>query len=198
MKEITIFFVSKENDKYDTDLHWLIQAFEHGDNFASHVAVGFSYLKGYGPIILEALGKGVILSDIHKYDDTPKQCRFTIELTDDQYAAVEKKAIEIAEMKMTYSFKSVILGGIADSCSRRLANFLAKLVGADKDKEMDCSEVGSTLIKAAFGDTCFAGAGSSLSQITPWRLYVLLLQDNLMGNIHFTQIRYGDKFIDVK
>lgn len=190
MKELTIIFVSKEEKQFDSDLHWLIQAFEHGDEFASHVAVSFDYLTGYGPVILEALGEGVVLSDIAKYDHTPKQCRLSIELTDEQYDAVKKKAVEIAELKMAYSFKSVLLGGIADTCSRRLANFLAKILRADVDKQMDCSEVGSTLVKAAFGDKTLVGASSSLSQITPWKLYVMLLQDNIMGNIHITNAQF--------
>lgn len=192
MKSIDIIFVSKKETEVDDSVHWLIQAFEHGDEFASHVAIRFTYLKGYGPVILEALGEGVVLSPYGKYNNTPSQCRFTIELTDEQYERVQSKAIEIAEKKMVYSFKSVVLGGIADSISRRLSRFLSKLLGSDTDNQMDCSEVGSVLIKEAFGDKTLIGKNTSLSQITPWRLYILLLQDNIMGNINITEAKYSD------
>lgn len=192
MKEVTFIFVNRKTTLKHKILGWIIDAFEHGNDFASHVAIQFDYLKGYGPTILEALVPGVILSPHDKYDTDADQCRITISLTDDQYDAMEQKAIEIAEHKYIYSKKACIIGGIADSVSRRLARFLAKITNADNDDQLNCSETATELIrvKEVYPDFIKDCANS---QITPYYLYIQMVIDAIYGNLVITKItKYGD------
>ena len=167
MQTVTFIFVNKEKTLFDKWLGWLITSFEHGEEFASHVAIQFDYLKGYGPCILEALSSGVVLSPVDKYDTIPKQCRITLNLTDKEYIALENRAIEIAEHKYSYSYKSVIIGGIADSFSRRLAKLLSVIFSAGKDNEMDCSETGTELVREVYNDI-ISDEKELEAQITPF------------------------------
>ena len=187
MQTVTFIFVNKEKTLFDKWLGWLITAFEHGEEFASHVAIQFDYLRGYGPCILEALSSGVVLSQFDKYDGIPKQCRITLNLTDEEYAALEAKAVEIAEHKYSYSYKSVIIGGIADSFSRRFAKLLSVLFNATKDNEMDCSETGTELVKQVY--SAIVDEEKELgAQITPFRLYFKMAIAGLESKLCISKI----------
>ena len=185
MKSVTYIFVNKEKTLFDKWLGWLITAFEHGDDFASHVAIQFDYLNGYGPCIIEAIGRGVVISDYKKYVEVPKQCRIDIDLTDEEYAVLEAKVVEIVEHKYSYSFKSNLIGGIADSVSRRLAKVLAVLFRADKDNEMNCSETGTIILESVYPNIV---TNEEASEVTPFHLYIKMAIAGLEGKIHISKI----------
>lgn len=189
MQEITFIYVNNQTTLVHKAIGYIINAFEHGTDFASHVAIQFPYLKGYGPIILEAIGKGVILSDYQKYDNDKLQCRITLSLTDEQYAVVEKKAIEIAEHKYVYSYKACIIGGIANSFSRKFARLIAKLLKADKDEQLNCSETATNLSREVYPDFCKDWA---MSQITPYDHYIQTVIDSIENKFVITKVtKYG-------
>jgi hypothetical protein len=185
MKEVTFIFVNTKRTLYHRILGWIINAFEHGDDFASHVAIEFEYLKGYGPIILEATGKGVNLVPSDKYDLDESQCRITLKMTNNQYLIMEQKAIEIAEHKYTYSYLSCLIGGIANSFSRKLATYLAKKLNLDTDEQLNCSEAGTKLVRSVYPDFCKDWAGS---QITPYDLYIQLIVNSVRKNLTISKI----------
>lgn len=188
MQTITYIFVNREKTIFDKLLGWLINAFEHGENFASHVAIQFEDLNGYGPCILEALSSGVVIAPYNKYDDTPKQYKLALELTDEEYSKFEDKAVEIILHKYRYSYKSVIIGGISDSLSRRLARVLAIIFKATKDDEMDCSENGTVLIQTIY-PSINTDDDETDAQITPFRLFFKMLLANLSGNLKIIAIK---------
>jgi len=188
MQIITYIFVNKEKTLFDKILGWIINSFEHGENFASHVAIQFKDLKGNGPCILEALSSGVVLSPYDKYDSIPKQYDLYLELTDDEYSAFETKALEIIAHKYRYSYKSCIIGAVSDSISRHLAKFLAIILKATKDDEMDCSETGTTLIETIY-PKINADDDETDAQITPFRLFVKMIIANLSKDLKIISIK---------
>ena len=190
MNNVTFIFVNAGRTYTDRMVAWLINAFEHGETFAEHVAIQFDYLKGYGPCILEAIASGVVLSPYEKYDDVKKIYKITLDLTEEQYTALENKAVEIAEHKYSYGYKSCLIGGIADSFSRRLARLLAKITNAANDNQMDCSETGLNLLKAAFPDFL---SEDDTAQVTPFRLYMRLIIDIAEGDIKASKIQIYKK-----
>jgi len=191
LKDVTFIFVNTKKTIFHRVVGWLINAFEHGSEFASHAAIQFDYLKGYGPVILEATGKGVLLTDYTKYDDDAAQCKITISLTDEQYTILEQKAIQIAEHKYTYSYKACIIGGIANSFSRQFAKLLAKILKADTDDQLNCSETGTELIRSVYTDFVTEWADA---QITPYDLYIQMIIYSVYGELTISQItRYVSK-----
>ena len=185
MKEVTFIFVNRQTTLMHRLFGIIINAFEHSTNDAmSHVAIQFDDLKGYGECILEATHIGVTTAEYTKYDNDKKQCRITIGLTDEQYAVLEAKALEIIDRKYKYSYKACIIGGIANSVSRTLGKFLARILKADTDSGMNCSETAMELIREPFKEFCDSWADS---EITPYDIYINLMINAVYGFIKITK-----------
>lgn len=190
MQRIDFIFVNTERNLEQKIVGAIITGAEHGEDFTSHVAIRFPQLEEYGPKIVEALANGVVLSDYDKYTIDHKIGYITIEVEDDEYDAMVKCAIDIIKHKYSYGWKSVILGFVADNISRRLARLLAKLLRADTDDNMDCSETGTKILRVKIKDFCKNESGAT---ITPEFFFKRLMMAGYEKKINIVATQFSSE-----
>lgn len=190
MKRIDFIFVNTERNIQQKIVGAVITNAEHGEEFNSHVAIRFPEFGSYGPKIVEALNEGFVMSEYDKYKIDPKIAYITIEVSDEEYYKMMNLAIMYVEQKYRYGWFSCVLGFVADNMSRRLAKFLSKITNSDTDKNIDCSEAATNIIRTKVKDFC---GDLSAAAITPEYFFDHMLIAGYQKRIRIVGTQFSTK-----
>lgn len=184
MKTVDFILVNKKKTLRDKLISFIILLFTRGEEFCAHVAISFPYIDGYGPKILEATGGKVGFSSADKYEDIDNKTVLTLSVTDEQYDLMQKRAIEIAEHCYTYGYRECIVGGIRDVFGKKAGKLADKLLIKD-DTTMDCSEIGTEIMRAPFS---FFMSDEDPDAITPEHFFKHMLIENAKDTISIISV----------
>lgn len=136
----------------------------------SHAAIGIElpFLGHPEPVIVEMLGRGLLIESYAKYADEVVFCKIPLYFSDENYIEAQKLVGSFCASKVGYGlFTDCIGGALADFVSEGAGKWWDENVADRFPQNMDCSELSTRVARIQYPDVC---AELDANIVTPQRL----------------------------